>query len=82
MQKDDTNISDAEDDDFVRGRVNSMRTNIRDMTGSIHELKLREFSVVNSNDKSIKNDSFLKNFNLSQNPSYKDESASQTSDNY
>ena len=82
MQKDDTNISDAEDDDFVRGRVNSMRTNIRDMTGSIHELKQREFSDVNSNDKSIKNDSFLKNFNLSQNPSYKDESASQNSDNY
>ncbi|CDW85337.1 UNKNOWN [Stylonychia lemnae] len=82
MQKDDTNISDAEDDDFVRGRVNSMRTNIRDMTGSIHDLKLRDLSVINSKDQSIKNDSFLKNLNISQNPSYKDESASQTSDNY
>jgi hypothetical protein len=50
MQKDDTNISDAEDDDFVRGRVNSMRTNIRDMTGSIHDLKLRDLSVINSKD--------------------------------
>ena len=76
MQKDDTNISDAEEEDFVRGRVNSMRTNIRDMTGSIHDLKQRDFSVINSNDKSIKNESFLKNFNISQNPSYKDESNS------
>jgi len=82
MQKDDTNISDAEEEDFVRGRVNSMRTNIRDMTGSIHDLKQRDFSVINSNDKSIKNESFLKNFSMSQNPSYKDESNSQSSDNY
>lgn len=59
--KDDTNISDGEEDTQIRGRVNSMRTNIRELTGSVIDLKSRDPST---NTKELsKNNSFqaLKN---------------------
>eukprot|EP00347_Sterkiella_histriomuscorum_P005407 403356732 len=77
-QKDDTNISDGEDDSISRGRVNSMRTNIRDLAGSITENKFRELSINNNTkENSIKNSSFgMKNLSSSQNRSLKDDSVS------
>lgn len=80
--KDDTNISDAEEETQMRGRVNSMRTNIRDTAsgiGGTTDPKSRDISI-NTRELS-KNTSFAyKNLTSSQNPSIKDELISQISD--
>lgn len=77
MQKDDTNISDGEEDALARGRVNSMRTNIRDLAGSITDTNRfkQELSLSHSKELSLKNSSFsrFKNLPSSHNPSAKDE---------
>lgn len=54
-----------------------MRTNIRDLTGSITEMKYRDLSNNNLKELSHKNASFIyKNLPSSNNPSLKDESVS------
>lgn len=59
-----------------------MRTNIRDLTGSITDNKFRDLSINNNSNKgdqhSLKNSTFggFKNLTSSQNPSMKDDSDS------
>ena len=55
-----------------------MRTNIRDLTGSITENKFRDLSINNNTkENSIRNSSFgMKNLSSSQNRSLKDDSVS------
>ncbi len=44
--KDDTNISeDDEKEEHMRGRVNSMKTHVRDLTGTLSEMNFRDTSM-------------------------------------
>lgn len=76
--KDDTNISDNEEEGQVRGRVNSMRTNLRDLTGSFIETKSRDPST-NRRDVSKNRSFIMKQQPSSNNLSHKEESVSYVS---